>query len=80
MVFGKIEGRKAWKLSKEEIQVVNEYTHLGVIMATITEGRKRIDEGLKTARRAMFAKCSQGLNIDRTSPLMLHTTWKMCQF
>ena len=36
MVFGKIEGCKAWKLGKEEMQVVNEYTHLGVIMATRT--------------------------------------------
>ena len=46
-------------------------------MATRTERRKRIDEVLKTARRAMFAKCGQGLNISRTSPLTLHTTWKM---
>ena len=76
MIYGRDTGI-SWRLGNERIEVTSEYLHLGIIMTTGPEGRRRVDEGMKKARRAMYAKCSSGMNIHRVSPLSLYTTWRI---
>ena len=76
IVFGK-DVKSTWRLGTEDIQRVDEYTHLGVIMSPSMVTKKRIEEGMNKARRAFYARSCEGMNIKRISPLTLHTTWKV---
>ena len=77
MVYGAKGNQDRWTLGDDVLEVVEEYTHLGVLMSTRAETRKRIEGAMMKARRAFYARCPTGINISRTSPLTLYTTWKM---
>ena len=67
----------SWKLGNEQLEVTDQYTHLGVIMAPKAASKRRIEEGMKKARRALYAHCTQGLNIARMSPLTMYLIWRV---
>ena len=76
VIYGAKRGDNSWKLGKETLDIVDEYTHLGIIMSPKAVAKKRIETGMNNARRALYAHCDTGLNIARKSPLSLYTTWK----
>ena len=66
-----------WRLGNGTVEGATEYTHLGMIMAPRGAPRRRIEQAMNKARRAMHSKCPYGLNISRMSPLTLHATWRI---
>ena len=78
LVYGRRNCEHRWRLGEEELEVATEYTHLGVIMAPQGVARKRTEEAMNKARRALYSKCPYGLNISRMSPLTMYTTWRVC--
>ena len=77
LIYGKRSESIEWLLGGDLVEVTEEYTHLGVIMTPGAAAKRRIEEGMKTARRALYAQCTQGLNIARMSPLTLHAIWRI---
>ena len=77
LVYGKRTCDTKWRLGDEEIEIATEYTHLGVIMSPKGAPRRRIEDAMNKARRALYSKCPYGLNISKMSPLTLFTTWRV---
>ena len=77
LVYGKRHYAGTWRLGDENVVGATEYTHLGIIMAPRGAPRRRVEEAMNKARRAMYSKCPYGLNISRMSPLTLHATWRV---
>ena len=77
LVYGRRQYTGIWKLGDEIVEGALEYTHLGIIMAPRGAPRRRIEEAMNKARRAMYSKCPHGINISRMSPLTLYATWRV---
>ena len=57
VIYGAKRGDNSWKLGKETLDKVDEYTHLGIIMSPKPEAKKRIEAGMNNACRALYAHC-----------------------
>ena len=69
--------RNKWRLGEDPVDETEEYYHLGIVMSPRSAAKKRIENCMNRARRALYARSIHGMNIRRTSPLTLYTTWKI---
>ena len=77
MIHGASARTTPWKLGEKEVEITEEYVHLGVLMRTKRVAVRRVEERMRRARVAFYTHTKHGAGIGKMSSLTAYTTWRI---